>query len=240
MSDFSLKKNELPVHVGIIMDGNGRWARQKNRPRSKGHEEGLKAAKQIVAEASRLGIKYVSLYAFSTENWKRAEDEVTFLMHLIKAYVRKEMPFYRKHNIRFHQSGDLESMQPEISEELKLAMEETKDHTGLFLNMAINYGGRDEIKRAVNKIIGSNQTGNIRISSDDIAKHLDCPHFPDADLIIRTGGEQRLSNFLLWRSAYSEFYFSEKYWPDWDASDLQAAVNDYASRNRRFGGVKNE
>ncbi len=232
----------LPSHVGIIMDGNGRWAKAQDLPRTAGHKEGLNAAKRVVRAASKLGIRLLSLYAFSTENWKRAEQEVSFLMRLIQQHLRKEYSFYKENGIRILHSGGLERLPDFVRTEIYNAMEETKEFTGMAVNLCINYGGKDEICRAVNRWIRSpaDQSGgmDVPITPEDIDRHLDIPDFPGADLIIRTGGEHRLSNFLLWQSAYSEFVYSDKLWPDWQGEDLDDALAEYRRRERKFGGVK--
>lgn len=226
---------ELPLHVGIIMDGNGRWAQARKKPRSAGHKEGLEAAKRIVKTASDMGIRYLTLYTFSTENWKRAEEEVSFLMTLISQHLKKEWDFYRQNRIRVVHSGDLPGLPPNIQKEISDIVADTSGFTGLSVNLAINYGGRGEIIRAVNRWLAEQHAETI--SNDDLQKHLDQPGFPDPDIIIRTAGEQRLSNFLLWESAYSEFIYSDKLWPDWQKEDLEEALEKYSTRNRKFGGA---
>ncbi len=229
-------KKALPQHIGIIMDGNGRWAQQRGKARTFGHNQGLQTAKKIVKTAADLGIKYVTLYTFSTENWKRAEEEVSFLMNLIKIHLKKEMNFYRENNIRVMHSGRSEDLPANILKEIDSVMKDTQHSTKLTVNLAINYAGRDEITRSINKHLSENPECQ-KLTEEDIQKSLDCPDFPDPDLIIRTAGEQRLSNFLLWQSAYSEFYFSDKLWPDWNEEDLITAVNAYQFRDRKFGGI---
>jgi len=232
MSDIAV--NGVPTHVGIIMDGNGRWAQKQGKNRSAGHLEGLNAAKRITKAAADIGIRYLSLYAFSTENWKRAEEEVSFLMVLIKKHLKDEYSFYRKNGIRVMHSGDLTRLPKDIQEEINHVSADTAHFKNLTVNLAINYGGRDEIIRAAQALA---QEGK-EITQKSLEANLDCPAIPDADLIIRTGGEMRLSNFLLWRSAYSEFYFSNKLWPDWNEEDLLEGVRAFQSRERRYGGVK--
>jgi undecaprenyl diphosphate synthase len=229
--------NKIPSHIGIIMDGNGRWARRQNLPRTQGHVEGLKAAKRIVKAATDRGIPYMTLYTFSTENWKRTQDEVGFLMGLIKKNLLTELDFYRDNNIRIRHCGDISALPTDIALALRTAIKETSLNNGLCLSLAINYGGRDEIVRAIRKII-SLSTNISTIDENTISAHLDNPDIPDPDLIIRTAGEFRTSNFLLWESAYAEYIFSPKLWPDWDASDLEQALSEFAERDRRFGGVK--
>jgi undecaprenyl diphosphate synthase len=229
--------NTIPSHIGIIMDGNGRWARMRNLPRTQGHIEGLKAAKRIVTAAAKRGIRYMTLYTFSTENWKRTQDEVGFLMGLIKKNLLSELDFYRENNIRIRHCGDISALPDDIALGLRTAIEETSLNDGLCLSLAINYGGRDEIVRALKKM-ASHLASIPRIDEKTISAYLDNPDIPDPDLIIRTAGEFRTSNFLLWESAYSEYIFSPKLWPEWDASDLEKALSEYAERDRRFGGVK--
>ncbi|MAG13104.1 MAG: di-trans,poly-cis-decaprenylcistransferase [Spirochaetales bacterium] len=229
---------ELPVHIGIIMDGNGRWAQRRNTIRSAGHREGLQTAKKIVKAASEIGIKYITLYTFSTENWKRAEDEVNFLMRLISQYLKKEYNFYRDNRIRVLHSGDISLLPKFVQRELQEVIQDTRDFGGIVVNLAINYGGRDEIIRSVNRWLAENHDRSAEgISEHDVKTHLDCPDIPDPDLIIRTGGEQRLSNFLLWESAYSEYYFSDKLWPDFCEEDLLRALEDFSHRTRKYGGA---
>ena len=237
----SLSRETLPRHIAVIMDGNGRWAKLRNLPRPNGHSEGLNAAKRIVKAASDFGIGYLSLYTFSTENWKRATEEVSFLMFLVRQHLRKEYDFYRENRIRVVHSGDLAGLPQDVRQEILFATESTADFSGLTVNLALNYGGRDEIIRAVNRWrdkLLPDERQNAVLQEDVLAGFLDQHDFPDPDLIIRTGGECRLSNFLLWQSAYSELYFSDKLWPDWAAEDLTAALLDFQSRDRRFGGVK--
>ncbi|GHV95590.1 isoprenyl transferase [Spirochaetia bacterium] len=229
----------LPLHIGIIMDGNGRWARQRSQIRTQGHLEGLKAAKRIVKAASDMGIKYLTLYAFSTENWKRAADEVGFIMGLIKQYLRNELDFYRENRIRIRHTGDAAGLPPDVQAELTSAAADTKDFEGMQVILAINYGGRNEIVRAVRKLAAGKSGADLSaISEQDITACLDNPDVPDPDLIIRSAGEYRTSNFLLWEGAYAELHVSTKLWPDWTGDDLTAALRDFQNRDRRFGGVK--
>jgi len=227
----------LPTHVGIIMDGNGRWARQRKLPRTQGHLEGLKAAKRVVQAAADMGIRYLTLYTFSTENWKRTADEVGFIMNLVKKYLFAELDFYRQNQIRIRHAGDLAGLPPEIGQEISKVCAETAAFSGLTLTLALNYGGRDEIVRAVRALAGAGFSP-ADISESAISQHLDNPDVPDPDLVIRSAGEYRSSNFLLWEAAYAEFYVSDTYWPDWTARDLQIAVDNYRQRERRFGGIK--
>jgi undecaprenyl diphosphate synthase len=229
--------SRLPAHVGIIMDGNGRWASQRNLIRTQGHNEGLKAAKRVVKAASDLGIKYLTLYTFSTENWKRTADEVGFLMGLIKDFLIAELDFYRTNRIRIRHTGDLAGLPKDIAEEIRRVSADTQHFTGLSVILAVNYGGRDEIVRAIKRLV-SEGCGAKEIVESAISGYMDNPDVPDPDLIIRTAGEQRTSNFLIWEAAYAEYYFSGKLWPDWTEDDLVAAIADYQGRDRRFGGVK--
>ena len=222
------------MHIGIIMDGNGRWAKERGKPRTFGHSEGVRTAKRIAKAASDMGVKYLSLYTFSTENWKRSEKEVKFLMQLLKKHLREQLSFYRENNIRVVHSGSLDRLPEVVQKEIVDVEDLTKDFTGMTANLVINYGGRDEIVRAVKKL---RDQGESEITEEKLSAAMDHPEIPDPDLIIRTGGELRISNFLLWESAYSELYFSKKYWPDWQEEDLKEAIEAFASRNRRYGGV---
>ena len=222
------------MHIGIIMDGNGRWAKERGKPRTFGHSEGVRTAKRIAKAASDMGVKFLSLYTFSTENWKRSETEVKFLMQLLKKHLREQFSFYRENNIRVVHSGSLDRLPEIVQKEIVDVEALTKDFTGMTANLVINYGGRDEIVRAVKKL---RDQGEGEITEEKLSSAMDHPEIPDPDLIIRTGGELRISNFLLWESAYSELYFSKKYWPDWQEEDLKEAIEAFASRNRRYGGV---
>ena len=249
---MEIDPDRIPRHIGIIMDGNGRWAESRGRNRSFGHREGLNAAKRVVKTASDLGISFLTLYTFSTENWKRSEHEVSFLMALISQHLKREMDFYRNQKIRIRHVGDASHLPEAVRKELSSVIADTEQFGGLSVLLAINYGGRDEILRALRRCVYAEladeppDTGvtmdSIRtiienIDENGIQSHLDCPDVPDPDLIIRTAGDIRLSNFLLWQSAYSELYFSPKYWPDWQEADLRDAVVAYQSRKRRFGGA---
>ena len=226
----------IPRHVGIIMDGNGRWAKQRGMIRTKGHLEGLKAAKRIVKAASETGIQYLTLFAFSTENWKRAASETGFIMGLVKQHLRAEMDFYRENKIRIRHAGDVTGLPPDIAAEIANAMADTREFGGMQVILAINYGGRDELVRAV-RLLAANGTDMKAVTEKDNAASLDNPDVPDPDLIIRSAGEFRTSNFLLWEGAYAELHVSEKLWPDWTGDDLAGALNEYQKRERRFGGV---
>ncbi|MCL2608774.1 MAG: polyprenyl diphosphate synthase [Treponema sp.] len=228
---------EVPRHVGIIMDGNGRWAQRRNLVRTQGHLEGLKAAKRVVKAASDMGIGFLTLYAFSTENWKRTAQEVGFIMGLVKRYLREEMDFYRENGIRIRHAGDASGLPADIAGEIREAERSTRDFSGLQVVLAINYGGRDELVRAVRRLSARHPEGLSGIGEDDISACLDNPDVPDPDLIIRSAGELRTSNLLLWEGAYAELLFSPKLWPDWSGEDLVRAVDEYRNRTRRFGAV---
>ena len=223
----------IPSHVAIILDGNGRWAKQRKLPRTNGHKEGLTAAKNIIREASKLGIKYVTLYTFSTENWKRAEEEVGYLMGLIKMHLRAEFAFYKQNGIRIDHIGDLEGLPEDVQQEIIQAKEETRHFTGTTVVLAINYGGRNEIVRGVKKLVSNNQ----EITEDAITSSFDIPDLPDVDLLIRTGGELRLSNFLLWHASYAELLFTQTLWPDYTPEEFRKDLETFQERTRRFGGV---
>jgi undecaprenyl diphosphate synthase len=226
---------KIPGHLGIIMDGNGRWAKARGLARTQGHLEGLKAAKRIVKAASDRGVSYLTLYTFSTENWKRAADEVGFIMGLVRQYLRGELDFYRENSIRIRHAGDAEGLPREIREDMAAAMEDTRNFTGMQVILALNYGGRDEIVRAVTRAL-DNGAGSA-FTEALLRSCLDNPDIPDPDLIVRTAGEFRTSNFLLWEGAYAEYYISEKFWPDFSEADLDTALASYGGRDRRFGGA---
>jgi len=229
----------IPVHVGIIMDGNGRWAKQRGSPRTMGHKEGLTTAKKIVAAAAKLGIKYVTLYTFSTENWKRTQDEVGYLMNLIRSHLRSEFAFYKQNGIRIQHIGDLSGLPADIQNEICKAKEETAHFTGLTVVLAINYGGRNEILRSVKRIVSKNIPSN-EITEDMIGSQFDIPDLPDVDLLIRTGGELRISNFLLWHAAYAELVFTDTLWPDYNEKEFLEDIAIFQKRTRRFGAVLNQ
>jgi undecaprenyl diphosphate synthase len=243
-----LNEQTVPVHVGIIMDGNGRWAQKRGQIRTQGHLEGLKTAKRIVKAASDSGILYLTLYTFSTENWRRAAEEVGFIMALVRQYLRGELDFYRENRIRIRHAGDARGLPPDIAEELRCAAEETKDFQGMQVILALNYGGRDEIVRAVNRALAAGRDrpqgpagpGDAGFTEALLGSCLDNPDIPDPDLIIRTAGEFRTSNFLLWEGAYAEYYISDKFWPDFTGEDLAAALAHYGRRDRRYGGLSRD
>ncbi len=227
----------LPLHVAITMDGNGRWAQERNLARTAGHDQGLKTVKKIVKKASDMGIKFLTLYIFSTENWKRAEQEVGFLMNLIHLHLCDEMDFYSENNIKLNHIGDIKALPKNIQKDISKALAATKDFTGMQLNLAINYGGRDELIRGIKKII-ENKVTSDQITEELISKYLDMPESPDVDLLIRTGGEQRLSNFLLWHIPYAEQIYTKTLWPDYSLEEFEENIRSFSLRNRRFGAEK--
>ncbi len=232
--------NNLPTHVAIIMDGNGRWAQSRGLPRIYGHQEGKRNVKRIVKYAANLGVKYLSLFAFSTENWKRPKEEVNGLMELLRIGLQEERPEFIREGIRVVFFGDRSKLPREVLKEMELTESLTASNSRLNLAFAINYSGRDDILRAVKRISQKVAAGEIDIDKIDdklISRELDTRDFPDPDLIIRTSGELRISNFFLWQSAYSEFYFTPVLWPDFDEKEFDLAIEAYQSRKRRFGGI---
>lgn len=230
----------LPNHVAIIMDGNGRWAKQRGKPRIFGHREGAESVRAILDTCARLQIKAVTLYAFSTENWKRPEDEVSGLMQMLKLYLKKELKTVHKNNIRFQAIGKIEGLSADLQKQLASAMEFTSKNTGTALNVALNYGGRAEITEAARKAakILIENGGNIdNLSEADIEANLYTHGLPEVDLMIRTSGEFRISNFLLWQLAYSEIYVTPTLFPDFRRAEIFKAIIDFQKRERRFGGV---
>lgn len=238
-----LDKNRMPLHVAIIMDGNGRWAKEKGLPRLAGHNAGMKAMKKIVDHSDKLGIKYLTVYAFSTENWKRSIAEVSGIFKLLVSYVNSDLRELVENNVRVKVLGDYTKLPRDAVRSLEKTLEETKNNTGLQFNIALNYGGRDEIRKAVESIGNRIKKGELApedITEDIISQELSTgsmyADIPDPELIIRTSGELRLSNFLLWQSAYSELVFPEVMWPDFTPEEYERALEDYQSRERRFGG----
>lgn len=228
--------NQVPKHIAIIMDGNGRWATKRMLPRSLGHREGAKALRKILEASLQRGIEVLTVYAFSTENWKRSSEEVSYLMDLFYKYIKNERDNLMKNEIRFYVSGSKNFVSEKLLSAIEELQEETKNNKKLIFNIAFNYGGRQEIVDAVNKILQEDEKKEI--TEEDIFKNLYNDFIPP-DLIIRTGGEYRLSNFLLWQLAYSEIYFTEVLWPDFSEKELDLAIEDYNRRERRFGGNSN-
>lgn len=237
MGLFGKQKQErvLPEHIAIIMDGNGRWAKKRSLPRNAGHVAGAKTFKNIALYCNKIGLKYLTVYAFSTENWKRPKEEIDGIMNLLRDYL-KDAEKFKNENIKVKFIGDLEPLADDIKELIKKDEDGSKDATGLKLNIAVNYGGRDEIKNAVKKIIASGVEADS-ITEQTVSDNLYTAGIPDPDFIIRPSGEYRLSNFLTWQSAYSEYWFSDVLWPDFKPKHLEKAIEDFSHRNRRFGGV---
>lgn len=232
--------NNIPQHIGIIMDGNGRWATRRGLPRSAGHAAGAKTLDKITRCAEKLGVRYVTVYAFSTENWKRPKDEVQALMKLMIDYLDDYKRVLGGENIRIRIIGKREELSEEINRKIDIVEENTKENDKITLTIAINYGGREEIVNAAKQLCQKVADGEIStddINEDMLSKHMYTSFMPDPDFIIRPSGELRLSNFLLWQSAYTEFWYSDICWPDFSESDLHQAVLDFQNRNRRFGGV---
>nr|WP_330368124.1 isoprenyl transferase [Butyrivibrio sp. MB2005] len=233
--------SKIPEHVAIILDGNGRWAKAKGMPRNYGHMQGAKAVEDILVVARDMGIKYLTVYAFSTENWNRPETEVAALMKILRQYLKTSIKKSMKNNVRCQVIGERSRLSEDIREAIEELETATAGNTGLTFTIAINYGSRDEIVRAVRTIAADCKDGKLSpedITEEMISQKLDTGNIPDPDLLIRTCGEQRLSNFLLWQCAYTEFYYTDIAWPDFDKEELQKAVDAYAGRNRKFGGLK--
>ncbi len=233
-----IDSSRLPDHVAIIMDGNGRWAEKKALSRIKGHRAGAEAVRRVVTASRELGLRYLTLYAFSVENWLRPQGEVGALMRLLNEFIKKELSTMVAHNIRFNTIGNRASLPEAIRGTLAGAMEKTRNNDGMVLTLALSYGGRDEILRAVQHIsedFRAGKLGTASLSVDAFSHYLDTSGMPDPDLIIRTSGEYRLSNFLIWQAAYAEFYFTDVLWPDFDKEHLIAAIAAFQKRERRFG-----
>lgn len=241
-----LDMDRIPKHIAIIMDGNGRWAQKRHLPRVAGHKQGMQTVKKIAIAASDLGVKVLSLYAFSTENWKRPTAEVNYLMQLPIRFFSTFVPDLIKNNVRVMVMGDTTRLPEKTQQAVNDAIKDTADCDGMILNFALNYGSRDEITRAVKKIVAANAAGKVKI--DDINEQLISDNLmsaplgelADPDLLIRTSGEERISNFMLWQIAYSEFEFVSEHWPDFDENSLKRAIIEFQGRHRRFGGLKNQ
>jgi undecaprenyl diphosphate synthase len=224
--------SNLPRHVAIIMDGNGRWAQKRNKSRLEGHKAGAKSVKEIVETAKELGIKFLTLYSFSKENWGRPKKEVNGLMKLLYNYLGSQVKNLMKHNIKLNAIGDLDDLPLYVRKRLREVMEKTRNNDGMVLTLALSYSGRNEILRAVNKVL---KEGKKEITDEEFRKYLDTAGIPDPDLLIRTGGEMRISNFLLYQIAYTEFYITRTFWPDFRKREFYKAIIDYQKRERRFG-----
>ena len=232
----------VPNHIAIILDGNGRGAKKRGMPRSFGHVKGCENLEDICEVAKELGVKYLTVYAFSTENWKRSKEEVDGLMKLFRNYLKKCIKISQKNNMRVKVIGDITAFDSDIQESIEKLEDFSKDFTDLHFQIALNYGSRDEITRAVNRMLEDQKAGKLEtpVSEDTISDYLDTAGIPDPDLMIRTSGELRLSNYLLWQLAYSEFYFTDVPWPDFKKEELVKAIEKYNERDRRYGGVKEE
>ena len=238
-----LNPEKMPLHIGIIMDGNGRWAQGRGVPRFVGHKAGLDTLKTIIKECNYLGVKVVTVYAFSTENWKRPADEVKFLMNLLVEYMRKELQELKDENVRICVLGESEHIPEAVQKEINVSVEETKNNTGLKFNIAFNYGGKAELIHGIKDIASRLKAGLISesdINEEMISNALYTSGDPDPDLVIRTSGELRLSNFLIWQSAYSELYFSDIMWPDFGVEEIRKAISSFSNRKRRFGGLNDK
>ena len=233
-------ERDVPHHVAIIMDGNGRWAAQRGLPRGEGHRRGVEAVRKTVRGATELGIGILTIFSFSSENWSRPRSEILDLMALLRRFIRNDLADLHRNNVRVRVIGERESLDPDIARLLEEAESLTRANTGLVLVVAFNYGARQEIARAVRRLAEEVEAGRLRpeaITEDLLASRLDTSDLPDPDLVIRTSGEQRLSNFLLWQAAYSELVFVPVFWPDFDRATLEGAIAEYRTRERRFGGL---
>ncbi len=236
-------RSPLPEHVAIIMDGNGRWAKQRGLPRVMGHRRGVEAVRETVKAAGEFGLKYLTLFAFSSENWRRPESEVMDLLGLLKAFIRRDLAELHKENVRVRVIGDRAGLKDDIRSLLEEAEQTTRDNTALTLVIAFNYGSRDEIARAAASLAQDVAAGRLAVSAitpEAINERLDTAGMPDPDLIIRTSGEERLSNFLLWQAAYAEFLFIPEFWPDFNRQIFVSAIDQFMTRDRRFGGLSSQ
>ena len=232
--------NNVPKHIGIIMDGNGRWAQSKNKIRSFGHKEGAERVIDIVEESYRLGVKYLTLYAFSTENWKRPADEVGYLMTLLNSFIDKKLKRLHENGVKINVLGEIERLDDKTFKSVKKAIDTTRDNKKMVLNIALSYGGRREIVRATKIIAKNYKEGSLKLddlNEDNFNDYLYTKDIPPVDLLIRRGGEKRISNFLLYQLAYAEFIFVDTLWPDFREENLQEAILEYQNRNRRYGGL---
>lgn len=230
----------VPNHIAIIMDGNGRWAKKRGLPRLMGHNAGMKSLKEIVRACSDMGVRYLTVYAFSTENWKRPDDEVSGIFKIMVLYIKKELAELKSENVRIQVIGEWKKIPKDARESMEFALRETAENTGLQFQIALNYGGRREILDAVKELYRRTEEegGDIdSIREEDIERYLSTAGSPDPDMIIRTGGELRLSNFMLWQCAYSELIFRDVYWPDFDKKELESCIAEFEQRHRRYGGL---
>jgi undecaprenyl diphosphate synthase len=237
-----INRKRIPKHIAIIMDGNGRWAGMRKLPRVAGHQAGIESVRDIIKSAAQLGVEVLTLYAFYIENWKRPRQEVKTLMNLLKEYIRRELSNVCRNNIRFQVIGRIQGLADPVRRELQRAMDNTMENTGMLLNVALNYSGRAELVDTFNRLYRElNQNGhNAEIDEEAISRSLYTSGIPDPDLLIRTSGEMRISNFLLWQIAYSEIHFTSTYWPDFRRKHLLEAILDYQQRDRRYGAIKKQ
>lgn len=239
IGSYELNPEKMPKHIAIIMDGNGRWATKRGLPRKAGHKAGAEALERIIYAAKETGLEHLTVYAFSTENWKRSTEEVGAIMDILRFYLKNYFKKFVKDNIRMHVIGEKSRLDKDIQEAIAEIEEISKEKDGMTVHVALNYGGRDELRRAVTKIAAEAAEGKLNpsdVTEDIISNALDTAGTPDPELMIRTSGEERISNFLLWQIAYSEFFFSEVLWPDFDKKELEKAIYYYQNRERRFGG----
>lgn len=228
-----MNENIAPAHIAIIMDGNGRWAKERNLKRTTGHEEGASRVRDITTHCSNIGVKYLTLYAFSTENWSRPKLEVEFLMRLLDSWLKKELPVYLENSTRFKAIGDISRFSKKLQKTIRETEEKTAQGTKLTQVLALNYGSQDEMLRAMKKM----QEKDLQVTKENFESCLDTAGMPDVDMLVRTSGEIRLSNYLLWQNAYAEMFFVDKYWPEFFPQDLDDLISDFTSRERRFGGI---
>lgn len=228
-----MNNEQIPAHIAIIMDGNGRWAKERNLKRTAGHEEGANTVREITKHCAKIGAKYLTLYAFSTENWSRPKLEVEYLMRLLDKHLKKELSVYLENNIKFKAIGDLSKFSKALQKTINDVQEKTSKGTGLTQVLALNYGSKDEIVRAVKKL----NEKKLEVNEENLEANLDTAGMPDVDIMIRTSGEVRLSNYLLWQNAYAEMFFTQTYWPDFSSNELDDIISDFNNRERRFGGI---
>lgn len=233
MNSNNITKNPLPTHIAMIMDGNGRWAKERGLNRTAGHKEGAETVRKITTHCAKIDIKYLTLYAFSTENWSRPKLEVEYLMKLLDSYLKKELDFFLQNNVKLKVIGDTTRFSKKLQQTILNTIEKTKNCTGLTQVLALNYGSKDEILRAIKKL----NDQDLEVNEENFDKCLDTKDIPNVDILIRTSGEVRLSNFLLWQVAYAEMFFTQTYWPDFNEIELDDIISDYMNRERRFGGV---